>query len=167
MTLAGHEAKEIALSLQMHQKSVMSIQRSPLFQTELARQRANCQTVDILTMDRNATLQKARSILEEASEKAANKLSDLIDTEDPTLQFRSASKILDTVFGKDGGQERAPVINISAEKVELINMALKEMTYAIPVRQENKPPANGATTCSTKNGSVDVYQGSEGRQIDE
>lgn len=126
LAAAGHDAKAIAETLQMSPASVGTVLRSPIVQSELARQRQRMQESEVLHLDREATLGKARSILELATEKAAKVHEQLLENPDPNVQLRAADKILDRVFGKDKEDRRAAVINISADQVQLLTIALKE-----------------------------------------
>lgn len=125
-TLAGLDTTAIAKTLNITAGSIRKIQTSPLFQAELTRRRTECKESEIISLDRQATLGKARSILEEATVAAAEKHIKLMDNIDPAIQMRAAAGILDRVFGKSNEGGASVVVNISAQHVELLNLALKE-----------------------------------------
>jgi len=126
LALAGHNNKTIAEVVGMSPSGVATVLNSPLVQSELARERERNRESEVMHLDREATLGKARSILEQATEKAAKVHEILLESPDPTIQLRAADKILDRVFGKDKDERRSAVINISAEQVQLLTLALKE-----------------------------------------
>ena len=155
MTLAGHDNTTIAKTLGCTSRSVEIISQSPLFQAEVARRRKESKEVETLGLDRNATLQKARMVLDGAAEKASQTLVQLLDSDDDAIRLRGADSLLDRVFGKGPGGNSAPVINISAERVVLLNIALKESDNVHVIQ-----PANSNPTPGTEGQSGDVYQGS-------
>ena len=126
MVMAGHKNKVIAETLDMHQDTVTAVARSPLFQAELVRMRKEDPIVDMLELDRNAVIGKARSILEQAAEPAANKMVELLETEDPALQFRASGSILDRVFGNADERQNPPVLSLQAEPVPLLVLRMQE-----------------------------------------
>lgn len=150
MVVAGHEAKTIAQALDKSVGSVNSVIRSPLFQLELTKRRAANSEVTIGGLDRSAHMNKAMSLLEAAGEKAANTLTDLLEDKDPSIQLRSANSILDRVFHKTG-DERNVVVNITAENLQLLQVALKESSYVQPNQRltADSPDAK----CSESSGS--------------
>ncbi len=66
MVLAGHKSSAIAETLEMNKDTISALTRSPIFQAELTRRRREEPLSDILRMDREAVIGKARSILEQA-----------------------------------------------------------------------------------------------------
>lgn len=143
MVLAGHKNVVIAETLGMRPESVNLILRSPLVQAELARRRREDSTPEMMRMDKDAVLGKARSILEQATEKASLKLVELVDSPDASIQLRAAEKILDRVFGKDK-DTGAAVINITSEHVQLLSIALKESRDEVvkPNSDASEAPVN-------------------------
>jgi len=128
MCLAGHSPSVIAEALNIPIRTINTIIRSPLFQEELSRRRHEERSVDVATLDRNALVGKARSILEEASARAAEKHVELLSAENEATQLRAAEKILDRVFGK-GQTESKTVVTVDADQVNLINLALQESNH--------------------------------------
>ncbi len=126
MAAAGHDVVTIAKTLDMSTHTISGILRSPLAQAELARRRKELRETEVLGMDRDATLGKARSILEQASERAATVSTELLECPNPTIALKAANSILDRVFGKGSDDRRSMVVNITAEHVDLLNLALKE-----------------------------------------
>ena len=132
MVLAGHDNTTIAETLGISTRSITMIKQSPLFQSELVRRREDKTDTTMLSLDREAVMGKARSILEDASELAAETLEELLDADDNSVRLRAADSILDRVFGKKGEAKAAGVVvNISAEHVQLLNLALKESNHAL------------------------------------
>jgi len=160
MVMAGHSNEVIAKTIEVHRDTVGYITRSPLFQAELARRRKEDNTEEILGMDRDAIIGKARSILEQSVEAAAEKHVELLDTEDPALQMRAASQILDRVFGKAEEKSVRPVVSLSAENVQLLIIAMKES----PNAQDGKLSTNGQAAQNPQAGEhEDVLEGAERR----
>ena len=141
MILAGHTNEVVATTLDLNKDTIRYLIRSPLFQAELSRRRKEDSTEEILGMDRDAIIGKARSILEQSVEAAAEKHVELLGTEDPALQMRAASQILDRVFGKAEEKSVRPVVSLTAENVQLLVLAMKES----PNAQANELPTNGQT----------------------
>lgn len=146
LAAANHDAKVIAEALEMPIRSVKMLLKDPLVQSEIARKKSMDDTVEVMGMDRNAAMGKARSILEQASIAAADKHVELMSDPDSSIQLRSAQSILKNVFGdnKTGTQQ---VFNITAENVSLLNLALKESENVRKhelVSSADKAPANGA-----------------------
>ena len=158
MVMAGHTNKVISETLEMHRDTVTAVTRSPIFQAELVRMRKDDPVTDMLEMDRNAVIGKARSILEQAVEPAANKMVELLETEDPALQFRASGNILDRVFGKADEKQNAPVISLQAEQVQLLVLAMKESDDA----QRHEQTANGQAASTSEDGHQDVCPPTEG-----
>jgi hypothetical protein len=153
LTLAGHDRKAIAQALEMSEPTITNVQRSPLFQAELVRRRREGEGATVATLDREAALGRARSLLEEASVGAAEKMVELMEAEDTSLQHRAAADILDRALGKSGQKESVPVVNITAEQVQLLNIALKESQNGQPqAPAAHSPPAN-----PNADGQVDVH----------
>lgn len=161
LALVGESNVDIAKALDMHTQTVGMILRSPLVMSELARRRKESDSVVLGTLDRSAMLGKAKSILEQGAEDAAQKHIELLDTDDPSLQLKAATHILDRVFGR--ADEVAPVIHITTEQVQLINLALKE-SHDGPNQEQ---PANGTCTNAPENEQGHVLQGSEAGPEDE
>lgn len=152
LTLAGHDVKTIAQATEMSTSSVSLLQRSPLFQLELTKARRESSVTDIATLDRQAHVAKAQSILADASDRAASTLVDLLDNPDPSIQLRGAEKILDRVFSHSNGGAGV-VINISTEQVQLLQLALKESAYV-----SGKQPANRSDAECTESGWPELCQ---------
>ena len=109
-------------------------------------------------MDREAVIGKARSILEQAIEPAAYKMVELLETEDPALQYRASSNLLDRVFGKSDEKQSSPVVSLSAENVQLLVLAMKESDDA----QSSQQTTNGQAAGPAQDEHSDVQASSEG-----
>lgn len=141
LAAAGHTYTTIARILGMNPRSVGLILRSPLVQPELARMRGRLNDSEILKLDREATLGKARSILESSALKAAQRLNDLMDSKDDSVSLRAADKILDRVFGRSD-ENRGAVVNITNEQINLLVTAMKESEHEtkLPNRRATEAP---------------------------
>ena len=127
MTLAGHNTETISKTTGMSVRGINMLKRSPLFQSELVRRREQANETELMSLDRTAIMGKARSILEQATEKAARTVEKLMGSDDAAIQLRAAESVLDRVFGKKGeGKQGGMVVNISAEQVNLLALALQE-----------------------------------------
>lgn len=125
LALAGYNAKHIAQVLNMNPRSVSMVLQSPLVQHELSKRREAKNESQVLGLDRDATIGRARMVLERAVESAAKTQVKLLECEDPSIQLKAADRILDRVFGKADTQRQA-VVNITAEQVNLLVAAMKE-----------------------------------------
>ncbi len=159
MVYAGHTNKVIAETFNMHHDTISALTRSPLFQAELVRRRKEDPLSDMMGLDRDAVLGKARSILEQAVGPAAYKMVELLETEDPSLQQRASKDILDRVFGKADEKSHSPVISLSAEHVQLLVVAMKESDHG----QNGKRSTNGEGSNNSETGEhSDVQEATEG-----
>lgn len=129
LAAAGHDAKAIATILNMHVTTVAQVLRSPLVQHELSRVRRESRESETLGLDRSAAMGKARSILEQASERAAKTCEELLNSDNDSVRLRAADKILDRVFGSED-KSKPLAINITAEHVNLLVQALQESDNA-------------------------------------
>jgi len=158
MIKAGHTNRVVAETFNMHIDTISALTRSPLFQAELVRMRKEDPLEDMLELDRNAVLGKARSILEEAIEPAAFKMVELLEADDPNIQYRASNNLLDRVFGKADEKQSAPVIKLNAEHVQLLVLAMKESDDA----QRNEQTTNGQAASTSEDGHEDVCTPTEG-----
>lgn len=144
LAIAGHDVKAIAQTVGMSSAAIGKILSSPLVQMEISRKRSQSSESEILTMDREATLGKARSLLEQASEYAALKHVELLEAPNHSIQLRAADKILERVFGKSSDDRRSLVVNITAEQGALLNLALKESdnVHRMRLPSANSDPAS-------------------------
>jgi hypothetical protein len=126
LALAGQGRKEIAQALDITPEGVGTIMRSPVFQDELARRR---EELNKEVNQRLATIpEQAKKELEDAALTAARTHIDLLNPDtcpDPKVRQASANAILDRVLEKNQAQA-GQVILLSAESVQLIQLALKE-----------------------------------------
>lgn len=161
LILAGHDDGTIAQMLDMARYSISQIRRSPLVQAELTRRRRESDEPVIAALDRNAILGKAKVVLEDAAEKAAQTQVHLLEAEDESIKLRASNSILDRVFGK--AEESRPVIHISAEQVQLLNIALQESTNG----HYEEPAANRPSADAPEDQRGDVQAGAEVGQADD
>lgn len=157
LTLAGHEVSEIADAVGVNRSTIQKLQRSPLFQAELVRRRKEDKVVEIEKMSRSAILGRAKSVLTQATEKAAETQVSLLNSEDDSIKLRAASSLLDRAFGKT--EDVAPIIHISTEQVQLLTIALKESSNATnPQQFPDSPDAH-----TPQNGRQNVHEAPEAR----
>lgn len=157
MAVAGHSPRVIAETLGRTPESVRLLLNAPNVQHEISIRRKDGREATTLGLDRDAVLGKARSVLEQATERAALKQVALIDSFDPAIALRASDKILDRVFGPTGGGgNKAPIINVSAEQIALVNLTLKELNSHVIHRN----PTNEAVAINSGNGLGDVRQDS-------
>jgi hypothetical protein len=163
LLLAGHEYKTISETLGIGVSTIKMLVRSPLFDTELDRRRREAKNEVIGQLDRSAALGKAESILQEGAAKAAATLEGILDSDDDGLRLRAASAILDRVFAKDSGGGTKVVVNVTADQINLLHLALQESkhaAYAANSPSAQAPQADGTelyeaswSTCPPADGS--------------
>lgn len=122
LALDGLSQAEIARRLCMGQVAISYILRSPLVQQELARKRAALERARLDEETGDST--RARATLENAALKAAEVQVSLLEEKDPRVALAASNSILDRVF-QDKEQVGAQIV-ISAESVQLLNLAIKE-----------------------------------------
>lgn len=120
--LEGRTQKEVAQEMGYAQASVCQIFNSPLFQHELGRRRKTREGKMDAALE--ATTIRARDMLAQSAERAAGAMISQLDSPSPDMQYKSASYILDRVLGKQG--DSAPQIVIQADRLELLQLALRE-----------------------------------------
>jgi hypothetical protein len=123
LLLSGYSKSQIASVLSLSLSAVCMITKSPLFQSELARRRAQLekQSVEDIVCGRV----KAKELLDEAAYEAAQVEVDLMTSDDPNIRLRAADKILDRTFGADDNSKQ-PSIVIQAGSLGLLAVALQE-----------------------------------------
>lgn len=157
LTLAGHDPDVIAKIVECSRRSIGMIQMSPIFQAEISRRRKEAKESDVLGEDRKALLGKARSILEQATEQAAEVQRELLQEDNPSVRLQASNSILDRVFGKAGDTKgSSPMVNISADQVQLLVLAIKESSYV----DTKLPAAHSAPAQDSLDGrEADVHKG--------
>ena len=138
LAVRGVNYVDIARELQISERTVRNVIQSPLAQAEIVRQRASSHELSSQVDNINATKSKANSILELAVSRAAETAVGLLDSGNDSIRLKAAESILDRVFGR-GREAGAAVINISADNVQLLHLALKESCH-------DEPPAHRATS---------------------
>ena len=122
--LQGMSNIQIAEELDCTDVSVGMVLRSPKVQ-EIIAQRRNA--IEKKIDDSYAEeLKQARAILAKATPRAAQKLSDQIDHDDPRVAQSSATKVLESVFGKDNTNAAKTVVQISIKQANVLMAALNE-----------------------------------------
>jgi len=164
LALAGHDNKTIAMTLDIDPKTVGLVLRAPLTQAEMRRRREGSQESEILDLDRNAVLGKARSILEGASMCAANTVEALMDSDNENTQLKASLAILDRVFPKEAGPNNSgPVINVelNGEQANLLVIAMKESQDG----RYNESATNGTSADPTEREHRDVEETPESHSL--
>lgn len=151
--LDGIQTKDIAEILDLNPSTVSMVIHSPLFQAEATRIRKEGRESTIMQLDRQAAMGKARSILEQASVLAAEKIEALVDSESEHISLKAATAILDRVFGPNDHKGSPPVINVTADQVNLLTLAMRETN---DVRRYESP--NSTATGSSQDQHRDVHQ---------
>lgn len=159
MKIAGYSNVDIAKTLEIHENTVSAVSRSPLFVSEFNRQMQK-QHDNALADDRAAFVSRAKSILDSASERAAEVQVELLDSEDDSVRLRSSGTILDRALGRDDGLKGGTTVNvqINTQDAQLITTAFKESQNGSKIINES---TDGPSTCPSKNGRSDVHQTSE------
>ena len=116
LSLDGFSRTQIAELVGMSPTSVGLILRAPLFQEEYSRRKEAQDAQD--GEDRSVHRIRARDTLESASQLAAQKHVELLDSQDESIQLRSAKEILDRAWGKES--EGKPSITVSADQINLL-----------------------------------------------
>lgn len=126
MVLAGHSNKEISQVTGLTTQTISGVIGTPLFMDQLARKRESTQAVKKEL--EACAMNRAKTVLEEASFDAANALVGLVKTSsNEGIKRQSANDILDRVFG-DGnkGDGNRPVIIIKTEQLNLLQQIMAE-----------------------------------------
>lgn len=161
LTAAGYSRREIAAIAECTEANVTNVQKSPIAQAEIARMRSEGKFTEQLTEDRDAFLGKARSILEQAAEKAASKLDKLIDSDDESVAIRASDSILDRALGKKVSDKAGGMsVNITVEDAQNIVLTLQECSNANRIFRPNEN-ANPSSTDPSLNEQGNVHQTSD------
>lgn len=159
LKLAGMSHAAIARTLGCTEQNVYIVTRSPLFIGEFNRRMKEQNNTDIQD-HQEAFANNARRVLEEASESAAEKQVQLLESEDDSISLRASGSILDRVLGKSDIQSAEaanPTVVINAEHAELLVLALKESNHGTG----QEPGSNGSSTECSETRQGDVHQTSE------
>ena len=160
LRLAGLTNKAIAEMVDCSPEMVGIVIRSPLFQAEYQRQLKN-QNNNEIEEEVQSFAGKTRSILEQASEKAANTQIDCLDSEDDSVRLRASGSILDRVLGKAEGSEASggPQVNIEIQSADakLLIVALHE-SKELRNGEDAKSAADAPDAHTPENGQGAVHQ---------
>lgn len=111
----------------MSQMGVSNIVNSPLFQDELARRRADQDSIQDEGHAKNLT--RVRDVIEDNALKAAETQVSLLENENPAIQLQTSKEILNRTFGGptlgEGGQKKASVV-IQGDQINLLLTAISE-----------------------------------------
>jgi citrate lyase gamma subunit len=122
--LAGHGPKEIAQVVEMTPQAITLITKSPLFQSEASRRRAN---IEAKTDEQLANVPAiAKQVLENASLEAAMVHVENMGSTDPRVRHASAEAILTRAVGDKKDQSAGPSIQINVESLQILQLALEE-----------------------------------------
>lgn len=127
LAMGGNGPKEIAQVLEMTPQAISGIMNSPIFQDSIAKRRDAMQK----EMDSNLAMvpNRAKELLDASSYKAAAKHVELVDHPDARIAQKSASEILDRVFG-DQSKQHSPTVIIEAGAIVNLQLALEESKNA-------------------------------------
>lgn len=157
LKLAGLTNKAIAEMVGCSAEMVGIVIRSPIFNAEFQR-RLKEQNNGEAQGEIEAFAGKARSILEQNSELAANTQVDLLGCEDDSVRLRASGSILDRVLGKPEGSEASggPQVNIqiNAQDAQLISVALRESKEITDAAEESAADCSAADSSQDGQGSV-------------
>lgn len=160
LALTGMSYQDIAVALGISVSTVRNVMRSPLVQDELARKRVavNDPEVARTVMDRDAAQSQALTILGAAAAKAAEVQVSLLEDENPLIRLKASTTVLDRLFGGKDGRDKPTVINVSAEHINLLTVALKESRNGSQnqVRHHLEPAHDEETQPSPEGGQGDV-----------
>lgn len=127
MTLQGMGRAEIAREMDVTPQCVSLVVNSPVFQQQLSRRRERRERAE--DQGSGIAAARAREVLDNAAEQAAEKHVALLGSEDDAIAQRSASEILDrtgvTRQAQRKDNEHAGVL-IDAQQLNVILLALEE-----------------------------------------
>jgi hypothetical protein len=126
MAVQGASPQQIADATGYNVVTVRQMIRAPLFQNELAKRRVTQR--QITDKHTAQVLTRAKSVLVDSAEKAAQVQVGLLASNDERVQQTAVSQILDRVFGK--GQDRGTTVNVTLGAGALLTLqtALAEDT---------------------------------------
>jgi len=151
--VSGLSNVAIAKVLDCSYQTVGIVLRSPLVRAEIQRLTI-AQNNGTIQHDADAFASKARMILEENAEKAAQTQVDLLeDADDDSVKLRASGSILDRALGKVEGRETSGgssiTVNIESADVKLLVTALSESKELDDAEGSNST-ADSPTTGSTQ-----------------
>lgn len=131
--LEGFKPGEIAASLGVTREGVTWVIASSAFQSQLARRRSDRENVHDQMVA--STVARAREKLASASEVAADKLIEHLDSQDSRISMMAVKEILDRGCG--GGADKGGIqVNIlSAERVQLLLQSINEAGHGSLIDQ--------------------------------
>ncbi len=132
LCVAGLDNHAIAAQLDRNAVSIGLILNSPLAQSELARRREKLESH--IDADISNSVTRARTLIDNAAFKAAEKQIELLTDESPRIQHVAAKDILDRAMGRSQDREsKAPTIVIDAETINLLQVANIESQKTVKV----------------------------------
>ena len=123
LALAGNGPKEIAQALEMSREAIGLIMRAPIFQEAFAKSRSKVESAQVETQAVDA--QRARTVLENASVRAAEVQASLLESKKETVQLAASEAVLDRVLGKSAPTVQGSLV-INTETVQLLQVAIAE-----------------------------------------
>lgn len=158
LLVAGHKNTEVAEIVGCTRETVYAVTRSPLFINEFNR-RMRTRNVDGPAQQAEAFESRARSILNQSAERAAEIQVGLLESNDDSVKLRASGSILDRALGKvDSGVTGSNVTNITinSERADLLLLALKESANGVDERHS----ADSKTAHPPEDQQGDVHQAS-------
>lgn len=163
LKVAGLSNVAIAKVVNCSEPTVGIVLRSPLVRVEMQRLMRD-KNNGTIQHDADAFASKARMLLEENVEAAAQTQVDLLESEDDSIKLRSSGSILERVLGKVEGREisggSSITVNIESADVRLLVTALNE-SKELDNAKGPEPTANRENrTTDPSEGTSDVHQAS-------
>jgi hypothetical protein len=130
--LQGKTFGEIATIVEMNPQRISQIYNSPSFQDQLARRRRSIEkeTDSAIAAGVISNVTDVTKRLKNLSNRAVDKLENLMESDDENVQFRSAADVLDrSGFAKVSrieSESKASVIVLDAELINLLKNVLSE-----------------------------------------
>lgn len=149
LRLAGMKNRQIAEILDCSEQCVYVVSRSPLFIAEFNRLSKE-QNAKAIAEERDAFVGKAKALLNEAAEQAAQTQISLLESEDDSVKLRASGSILDRALGRSDDRSAAGTtvnVQINTQDAQLLSLALKEANQNAS-RQE--PITDSSATSSSE-----------------
>lgn len=122
--LAGLKNREIGSLLGLTPETVHNILSCPLGQAELSRRKQSLE--EGVVQGYSELVSSAKEAVAEVSLKAVGVMSTLLDSQDETVQYRSAKTLMEMAFGKENQRGGTNITVIATEKMDILVQALNE-----------------------------------------
>lgn len=124
LLLDGHNHKTIAGIVGVTPQTISLLSKAPVVQQRLAeRRQARERAADV---DAGTAITRAKTILENGAETAANRVVDLVTNGvDHRVQLSAANNVLEQVFGSDKQRGSGNIV-VNTEQLQVLQVALRE-----------------------------------------